>query len=158
MSTSFMWIWKRTFMAYHFCCKSNKKKNQQRPRASYNYFIFWMLCKIAIIYYASKPGKHWLCKADNSNAVETLSGVSGVHHTDKEFPCNAFIVIEATASFTVKQSEAGRRFTKTFLCNAEQFAAFIQWLLTWVSTGLRDLTQNLWALAQTLMNIDNFHF
>lgn len=58
-----------------------------------------MLCKIAIIYYASKPGKHWLCKADNGNAVETLSGISGVHRADKEFPCNALIVIEAAVGF-----------------------------------------------------------
>lgn len=101
---------------------------------------------VDIIYYA---GKHWLYKADNSNAVETLSGISGVHHADKEFPCNALIVIEATVSCTVKQSEPGRRFTKSSLCSAKQFAAFIQWLLTWVSTALRALTQNLWALADS---------
>lgn len=41
-----------------FAAKVKVRKNQQRPIASYSYFIFWMLCKIVIIYYASKPGEH----------------------------------------------------------------------------------------------------
>lgn len=113
-----------------------------------------MLCKIAIIYYASKPGKHWLCKADNGNAVETLSGISGVHRADKEFPCNTLIVIEAAVGFLHSKTVWGwQKVYKNFPLQCWAIAAFVQWLLAWVSVALRALTQNLWALAQILMNI-----